>query len=95
MVALVDALRAVHDANTNQGGLKTFCKRLKKDGAAFLADYLKSSAGFAELHKIWDHQQTVRLCTCRSAAWSARRASWRMHACSRHRQSQTDGLRAQ
>lgn len=86
MVALVDALRAVHDANTNQGGLKTFCKRLKKDGAAFLTEYLKSSAGFDELHKIWDHQQMVRPCTCQSAAWTeCRSASWRMHACLRHR----------
>ena len=91
MVALVDALRAVCDANTNQGGLKTFCKRLDKGGAAFLAEYLKFSTGFDELHKIWDHQQTVRPCTCRSAALTI--ASWRMHACMLVA-SQIDGVSA-
>ena len=59
MEAVVDALRAVRDAKTNTGGLKAFRKRLQHGGAGFLEEYLRASPAFEELHRIWDHQQTV------------------------------------
>ena len=60
MDEIVEALRAVRDAETNLHGLKSFRKLLRQHGAAFLAAYLHRSPGFAELHKIWHHQYTVR-----------------------------------
>jgi hypothetical protein len=57
---VVEALRAVRDVDTNVHGLKSFRRLFKQDGAAFLQAFLAASPGFAELHRIWDHQHVVR-----------------------------------
>ncbi len=57
---IVEALRAVRDVDTNLHGIKGFRKQLRQHGPAFLRAYLQASPGFAELHRIWDHQWTVR-----------------------------------
>ena len=57
---VVEALRAVRDVDTNVHGLKSFRRLLKQDGAGFLREFLAASPKFAELHRIWDHQQMVR-----------------------------------
>lgn len=84
----MEALRAVRDADTNQGGLKAFRKRLQQGGACFLEDYLRISPGFDELHKIWDHQQTVmhvwpRSSLMRGLAQHALMTAY-MHVCRLH-----------
>lgn len=57
---VVEALRAVRDVDTNVHGLKKFRRLLKDGGAEFLRDILAASPGFAELHRIWEHQHVVR-----------------------------------
>lgn len=56
---IIEALRAVRDADTNLQGLKSFRRQLRQDGEAFLQAYLAAAPGFAELHRIWDHQHVV------------------------------------
>lgn len=64
MEEVIEALRAVRDVDTNLHGLKSFRRLLKQDGDSFLRSFLAAAPGFAELHRIWDHQNVVRLSSC-------------------------------
>ena len=64
----MEALRAVRDVDTNVHGLKKFRRLLKDGGAEFLRAFLVASPGFAELHRIWEHQHVVSHAPSRRSA---------------------------